>query len=369
MTTTMRSIIGALALAFACPLLAGPGYQIVEVDQPAPPPTPPSGEAEFDIAGATYIAVAPVGYSFSSEQDAQYSTNKANSLDAAYDLVPATPTSPYVINIIGDWSGGPDTTAVALDGCTPTATNYVLIRTIGEARHPGYYDAAKYVLTNTASGTAPLVFSDAYITVRGIQILAGYTAGSQNGVGFNSGAGTNTSMLEECIVVRQTATGASSWGVITNTSSISFSVRNCLFLGFAGGGVRSSPSSGGVIYADNNTIVNCATGMLTTAVGSIRARNNLVYGATVAVATGTFAVGSDYNATDGATGWTVTDAGNIHDRTSQTFVFVNEVGLDYHLSVTDTGARDHGQDLSGVFTRDVDFTTRSGTWSIGADEP
>jgi hypothetical protein len=44
-TPIMRSIIGALTLALACPLLAGPGYQIVEVDQPAAPTGGPTLEA------------------------------------------------------------------------------------------------------------------------------------------------------------------------------------------------------------------------------------------------------------------------------------------------------------------------------------
>lgn len=48
--------------------------------------------------------------------------------------------------------------------------------------------------------------------------------------------------------------------------------------------------------------------------------------------------------------------------------FVNEVGIDYHLSTGDIVAKDAGTDLSGTFTTDIDGETRSGTWDIGADE-
>ncbi|MCK5591336.1 MAG: hypothetical protein KAI72_05215, partial [Candidatus Pacebacteria bacterium] len=84
--------------------------------------------------------------------------------------------------------------------------------------------------------------------------------------------------------------------------------------------------------------------------------------------TGTFAAGTDYNATDG------TDAvgAGTNNKTEQVFSFVNETADDFHLVLADSGARDSGTDLSGdadiSFSNDIDGDTHSGTWDIGADE-
>ena len=63
------------------------------------------------------------------------------------------------------------------------------------------------------------------------------------------------------------------------------------------------------------------------------------------------------------------------NRISQTFSFVNESGDDFHLTSSDTGARNWGTDLSSdtylPFSVDIDGQTRptgANTWDIGADE-
>jgi RNA processing factor Prp31 len=89
--------------------------------------------SEFDISGATYYAVAPAGYSYSEAQTAQYSTRKYETMAAAaaaLDDVEAT--TPIVVNVIGEWSA--DDTTGADFSLTTTAANYLLVRTIGEAR-------------------------------------------------------------------------------------------------------------------------------------------------------------------------------------------------------------------------------------------
>ncbi|MCK5013631.1 MAG: hypothetical protein KAS66_07415, partial [Candidatus Omnitrophica bacterium] len=54
--------------------------------------------------------------------------------------------------------------------------------------------------------------------------------------------------------------------------------------------------------------------------------------------------------------------------------FIDETGTppDFHLSPTDTVAKDKGTDLSSdsnlAFSNDIDSSTRSGTWDVGADE-
>lgn len=326
----------------------------------------PSGETEFDIGGATYFAVAPAGYSYNGTQDANYSTRKYNSLSAAEAGLSTSPSTPQVINIIGDWSATSDTTTVNFDGVATSAGNYTLVRTIGTARHAGVFSSTYYKIGNNASTTTVVQLTDPHITVRGIQIEFSYTGGSGVGVQFSSGSET-TCIVEECLVIRTNAGGSSDIGASNSSSSVTGTVRNCLIHNFDYG-VLCSAGAGGRINADNVTVTNspiysfwCSTA------DTLRIRNCISYGATTGAASGTFAAGTNYNSTDESSwGYTVTGSGNANDRTSQTFTFVS--GSDFHLQSGDGGAKNFGQDLSGTFTRDVDYQTRSGSWDIGFDE-
>jgi hypothetical protein len=51
-----------------------------------------------------------------------------------------------------------------------------------------------------------------------------------------------------------------------------------------------------------------------------------------------------------------------------TFTDTTAGSEDFHLVASDTDAIGKGADLSGTFTTDIDGTTRTGTWDIGADE-
>ena len=71
-------------------------------------------------------------------------------------------------------------------------------------------------------------------------------------------------------------------------------------------------------------------------------------------------------------GYAVTGGGNTHDKVSQTISFADSANKDFHLSSSDTSAKDAGADLSAdanlAFSTDIDSTTRTGSWDIGADE-
>ncbi|MCK5591767.1 MAG: hypothetical protein KAI72_07410, partial [Candidatus Pacebacteria bacterium] len=99
------------------------------------------------------------------------------------------------------------------------------------------------------------------------------------------------------------------------------------------------------------------------------AKNNIVKGSgDVNAYIGTFAVGTDYNATD------ITDeiGSGSNNQILQTFLFVNESGDDFHLAAIDTSARNSGTDLSAdvnlSISDDIDGNIRLGAWDIGADE-
>ena len=78
-------------------------------------------------------------------------------------------------------------------------------------------------------------------------------------------------------------------------------------------------------------------------------------------------VGANYNAFSEAI-----DFGGANDRQSQTFSFTDSDADDYSLTSDDTGALNHGTDLSAdadyPFNTDIVGTTRTGTWDIGAFE-
>ncbi|MCK4945283.1 MAG: hypothetical protein KAS59_03365, partial [Alphaproteobacteria bacterium] len=61
-----------------------------------------------------------------------------------------------------------------------------------------------------------------------------------------------------------------------------------------------------------------------------------------------------------------------NNKTEQAFSFINEAGDDFHLSLTDTAAKDSGTDLSAdaniSFSNDIDSEVRSDAYDIGADE-
>jgi hypothetical protein len=81
----------------------------------------------------------------------------------------------------------------------------------------------------------------------------------------------------------------------------------------------------------------------------------------------TGSTGHSYNASDESS------AVGTSSRTNQTFTFVNAGADDFHLSVSDAGAKDYGTSspftgLSYSYTVDIDGQTRSGSWDIGADE-
>ena len=106
---------------------------------------------EFDVVGATYLAVAPVGYVYTADQTTKYSTRKYNTLNAALAGLTTNPTTPEVINILGTWIAA-DYTYADMNTTGNSATNFLLIRTIGAARHNGVWSNTAYRLNGGGSG-------------------------------------------------------------------------------------------------------------------------------------------------------------------------------------------------------------------------
>jgi hypothetical protein len=266
-------------------------------------------------------------------------------------------------------SGSADTAALTIDGWTTNSTHYIKIWTDPSEgyRHNGKWNTQKYRLTVT--GAKAISNNIGYVRVFGLQISID---GGQEAFSAPFPIGVTGEIYVGYNIIKATAAGSDTKGIkIFRVSGSVYIYNNIIYdikqtaatsAGIEIYGVTSAP-----VY--NNTVVDCYYGLWSELGTVILAKNNIVKGSgDVNAYVGTFVSGTDYNATDGTD-----DIGTgTHNRTSQTFTFVDEVNDDFHLASTDSGARDHGVDLSSdptfAFSDDIDGQTRSGTWDIGADE-
>jgi hypothetical protein len=360
----MKKVI--LILAICLVPLTAMGFMFI-----AGRPVVSKESSEFDVDGATYYAVAESGYSYSAEQTTNYSTRKYTTLSSAEAALPASLSAPAVINILGSWSSE-DTTAVVFDGTTTSAANYILVRTIASdgARHNGKWDTSAYILMPTHADC--MIVNDEYVRIEGLQIEMNLNyASAKKAIKVALDATPGNIKISHCIIRDQNDYSSSgiTFEYLSGTQSWTAEVWNNIIYDFGKSnayGIRASEVNwSGYVY--NNTIIDCDIGMSGASASNLVLKNNLVEGGTTNYS-GTFSASSDYNASDDAT-----DTGGAHDRTSQTFTFVNSGSDDFHLASDDAGARDHGDDLSGdslAFENDIDDETRpyNSTWDIGADE-
>jgi len=280
-----------------------------------------------------------------------------------------------VAKIDGAWNS-PDTAAVIIDDWTTDATRYLKIYTTATARHPGKLDETKYILHPSSSYALLLEIN--YIKIDGLQVIGAkdniiveirdYEVNSYRNIWISN------SIFK--------ATGAITWGGIifvrdnygrwAGSGSSVWLWNNIIYDSGTNGYAIYHRVPSVTVYAYNNTIQNCDFSFVVDASCPVVAKNNLIKNSPEG-ASGTFSVGTDYNATDRATiGYTVAGSGNLHDRTSQTFGFVSEARDDFHLLPGDSGARNYGADLSNdaniSFSTDIDRQNRAGNWDIGADE-
>ncbi|OGD34112.1 hypothetical protein A2988_01360 [Candidatus Azambacteria bacterium RIFCSPLOWO2_01_FULL_46_25] len=267
---------------------------------------------------------------------------------------------------------GPDTTPVTIDGWTTDATHYIEIYVPPSERHRGKRDAAKYRMeVSEASG---ITIQEDFIRIEGLQIKT--TASSANPAGIYIPSGLNAaydiSISHNIIYGVFSGTVGTPVGIQNWASGTSGKLKiwNNIVYDFvfnsAGIGIDSSAGTHtGYIY--NNTLQNNYQGL--NVAGTVIAKNNIVAGSGDANAyVGTFAAGTDYNATDGID---VIGAGS-NNKTSQTFAFIDTAGGDFHLAFNDAAAKNGGTDLSAdanlAFATDIDGDTRAAPWDIGADD-
>lgn len=322
---------------------------------------------EFDISGATYYAVAPSGYSYSGEQDTYYSTRKYTSLAAAIAAVKSagTPTTPIVINAIGEWTTQEEfATATVISGINTTGTNYLLVRGIGAARHDGKFSTTAWRgrLNNTSGNV--LNIQNSYVTIQGLQFYMTQAPEANTGaIQTESGS----SILLDALIVKghgNTSTGAYSAGLYFVGSTGTIEVRNCVVYDWRSSGANGFGicpyTSSAVVTLRNCTIHNSDRGIFwATEDSGSTATNCVVQDCASACFSGNTHGGATNVADDG----TAQGTGPINGEVT----FADEANDDYHLSASDTVALGAGTNLSAYFTIDIDGDTRSTPWSVGSD--
>ncbi len=242
------------------------------------------------------------------------------------------------------------------------------IRIVGAIGHYAgiEYDSSKALVEYTDGGVVML----RDVSVEGVQLRAIETGASQTLVSPGSG-GDGYRELKNCHLI-YAGSGGSSNKCVNFTGDVGLLMQNCIVKGWPDTSTVDNNRTGGVSYIYKNTFVDNASTVLDWSGASadlVVAKENLFSG-NATDAAGTFAAGTDRNATDNATiGYTVTGGGNTNDRLSQTFTF--ESATDYKLASGDTGGKDLGTDLSGdanyPVVVDITNTPRpSPTTDIGA---
>jgi len=243
-------------------------------------------------------------------------------------------------------------------------------------RHNGTWrTSGAYTIDNTSNDVAIVVRSD-NVWIDGLQVSVYRNGGSNGGISV-TGNSTNDPVVtvSECIIRgNNTGLGSEHFGIeIWDTQATAVvKVHNNLIYGFTGSAVDEVGiwAQTGQIEGVNNTLVGCFFGARV-AGGAMLAVNNLFSSCTIAVA-GTFADGTDYNATDSLTlSYNVQGVSPTHDHVGSVFTFLYAANKDFHLGANDQGARELGREWPGVVI-DIDGNLRplpTGTaWDIGADE-
>lgn len=301
--------------------------------------------------------------------------------DAGKDLV--TANQQWNIACYADAA---DTTALTIDGWTTAERCYLRVYAPFSATDTGITQRHSGGLWNTnayrleipapAASTGSFNICDNYVRIEGLQIQQDNSANNYSypSTLLISGltTGKNYIYVSNCII-RNANSANSGHGIKADDTYARTKIYNNIIYGYNCSGDSSDTIITGsqTSYIYNNTIVDGRRG-INGGTATI-AKNNIFQGCTYP-ASGTFAAGTDYNATNSAAiGYSVTGSGNTHDRVNQIFGFVDAANKDYHLLSTDVGATGVGVNLSSdtfiPFSSDIDSGLRWAPWSIGADQP
>lgn len=268
-----------------------------------------------------------------------------------------------------------DTTAVVFDRTvwTTDATRYILVTVPASERHAGVYSASKYRLV-VSNANAIQIHHGVFITIEWLQVYL--AAGASNRVIYLGGSSNSASNITIRSNIIRSNSAQNNQGAIhasnTGNSSTNVYIYNNLIYGGTNTwawGIWTDIA--GTYYIWNNTIADYYGGLNLNNNGKFLAKNNLLSVTTTAArGYANYEAGTGYNATDRSSMGYAVSGGATGDRVSQTFTFVGAGAGDWHLTETDTGARNAGiaDPGAGTFGYDIDGEPRYGLWDIGADE-
>jgi hypothetical protein len=326
--------------------------------------------------------VNSITHAYASLSAAEAGASDSSHLDTT-DLV----TGKFILNFPTYYDSGADTTAVTVDGWTTGASNYIKIYAPNNKntevnqtqRHDGTWDSTAYNLDVGSGSSTPLTISDDHVRIDGLQIKTTYVDTSTTAEAIDiTGAGNSADIRISNTLLNGgdvgTGSDANRYGIIAQSVGTTSTLRvwnNIMYEWGAKGYGMYINDSDYTAYVYNNTLYDNQGYGINVNAGSVVAKNNLVYGSgNTNTYTGTFASGTDYNATDS------TDAigQGSNNRTGQTFTFADDGSDDFRLDPSDRGAIDFGTDLSAdsnlAFNDDIENGPRpfNSVWDIGADE-
>ncbi len=282
-------------------------------------------------------------------------------------------TAQITIEIDGDWTGVTDTTAVTIDGWTTDANHYIKVYTTTAARHSGVWDDTKYRLQLTATSSpynGISIPTGTQVYIEGLQFSVNANGYNEvNAIYVLTWVGQNQVNISESIF-KKTSTDTYATVGINKQGDGSVKIKNCIGYDFRTGTWARFITVGlGTAYVYNCTAYNNTTGFMQTG-GTFIAKNNLSYNNTDNYS-GTFNASS----TNNLSGPSQTDAPGSNPRNAATVTFADADGDDFHLALSDLGARGYGlsqyTDVNLPVTTDIDANYRrpnAEPTDIGVDE-
>lgn len=255
-----------------------------------------------------------------------------------------------------------DTTNFTITGTGCVSGKILTFTCSGAGRHSGVWTTSAMEL-NMVQG---MIISDPYVTIDGFQISVSniYTTG----IDLNN-SGANGSYIAKNCILKGVSSGGK-YGIRLNNIGTGGLIYNNILYDFTGDnlgdGISENTSNSPSVY--NNTVINCDGAGIRIEYTAANIRNNLCQAnATDYVITdvgGTISKNVSEDATSPDAAYRSKD---VHTNS----VFKNYGADDYRLDsggdVTNLAILDDGDDLSGVFTDDIEGQTRD-TWYIGASE-
>lgn len=304
-------------------------------------------------------------------------TNGANGAIAgtgSFTTGSAQDTAFVTVAISGTWTS-PDTTAVAIDGWTTSATNFISIWTDWATRQKGIWNTSTYYrleVTATGNDQYALSVKEEYVTLCGLQVKL-INSGNYTGcraLNVNPTA-TGSFTLNNSIIKGELSGTGEGIGLYLAGTNLTSKVHNNLIYGFVSSATANTAgitTGAGTHYLYNNTEDGNYIGLNATGgAGTVIAKNNLAYnnttdytGTTVYHANSTNNISKD--ATSPSTGYR-----------TRTVAFVDEAAGNFKLTADDTGARNAGADLTADAAIPFAYDNASngrmgGSWDIGAFE-